>query len=78
MCYFIPMRHGNLPTKAPAPRVARKGAAPKKYGYIPFRPTAQLQVDLLRTARRLNLTVSEVVRRCCDLGIPQLERKAAQ
>lgn len=71
------MRHGT-PAKAPAPRVARKGATPKKYGYIPFRPTAQLHVDLLSAARRHNLTVSEVVRRCCAVGIPHLERKAAQ
>ena len=75
MCYFHTMRHG-MASKAPAPRVAKRGAPPKKYGYIPFRPTAQLQVDLLRTARRLDITVSELVRQCCAIGIPALERKA--
>lgn len=58
----------------------RKPASPKKrrpagYTYVPFRPGVELQARLFQAADKLGMTVSELVRTCCNKHLPKMEAK---
>lgn len=45
-----------------------------KYPYIPFRPTPEQDARLRKLAKRLGVSVAELVRNCIDAHLPRIEQ----